>query len=85
MNIMSNEYHRWDLSPRDAARAQATIRERIVIRKIPLQRINLVAGVDVSIKDSRSRASIVVLSFTHGRSPAEPLYICYITTLALTR
>ncbi|MEO5887540.1 MAG: hypothetical protein ABIQ77_07745 [Anaerolineales bacterium] len=46
---MSTNLHSWDLSPAEAARVQADLRERLVLAwdKRP---ITTIAGVDISIK-----------------------------------
>ncbi len=63
MTMQFNDLHRWDLSPRDAMRLQSRIREKIAIRKLSAKKVHLVAGVDVSVKEGRSRAAIVVLTY----------------------
>jgi deoxyribonuclease V len=55
--------HKWDLSPKDAIRAQYRVRDLAVLKKFPLKNIRLVAGVDVSVKDDRSKAAIVVMTY----------------------
>ncbi len=55
--------HKWDLSPKDAIRLQEQLREKCVIKRLPLKNIRLIAGVDVSVKDDLSKAAIVVLRY----------------------
>ena len=55
--------HRWDLSPKEAIRLQGRIREKIIVKKLNIKNVHLVAGVDVSVKDDRSKAAIVVLTY----------------------
>jgi deoxyribonuclease V len=57
------DFHKWNLSPKDAMRLQSRIRKNIVIRRLSTKKIHLIAGVDVSVKDDRSRAAIVVLAY----------------------
>ncbi|MFQ5952672.1 MAG: endonuclease V [Candidatus Omnitrophota bacterium] len=55
--------HKWDLSPKEAIRAQEKIHEMTVMKKPTLQKIRLIAGVDVSVKDGHSKAAIVILTY----------------------
>lgn len=60
--------HRWDLSIDEAIALQKELRREIVAdRPIALDRIRLVAGVDVSVKNNRSQAAVVVVSFPELR------------------
>ncbi|MFH1022155.1 MAG: deoxyribonuclease V [Planctomycetota bacterium] len=67
MNVVIS--HRWPRSPTAAIRLQERLRQRV----IPVwdgRVIRTIAGVDVSVKDNRARAAIVVLSFP-DLAPAE--------------
>lgn len=55
--------HRWDLPPAEAIALQKELAGNCVLGPIDLSSVRLVAGVDVSVKSSRSKAAIVVLSF----------------------
>ena len=56
--------HAWDLTPAEAVAIQRRLRSEIVAdRAIDLGAVRLVAGVDVSVKNERSRAAIVVVTF----------------------
>jgi len=55
--------HRWNLTPREAIELQNKLKERIILKKITLNKVKLIAGVDVSVKDDLSKAAIVVLSY----------------------
>ena len=56
--------HAWDLTPTEAVALQRRLRGEIVAdRAIDLGAVRLVAGVDVSVKNERSRAAIVVVTF----------------------
>ena len=55
--------HRWDLPPAEAIALQKELAGNCVLEPIDLSSVRLVAGVDVSVKSSRSKAAIVVLSF----------------------
>ena len=55
--------HRWNLTPRKAIELQNKLKERIILKKITLNKVKLIAGVDVSVKDDLSKAAIVVLSY----------------------
>jgi deoxyribonuclease V len=77
--------HAWDLSPKEAARVQAKLREQIVLAWDGRQ-ISSIAGVDVSISEEMARCAIVVFAFP-GLAPLEgvtadlPLVFPYIPGL----
>lgn len=54
--------HAWKLSPREAIQLQRELSRRLVL-SWDGRDVTSVAGVDVSVKDGRSRAAIVALSF----------------------
>ena len=54
--------HAWDLAPRQAMAIQSDLRERLVLAWDG-RKTATVGGVDVSVKEGRSRAAIVVLSY----------------------
>lgn len=59
-----NQRHRWDVRPAEAVALQKQLaHETITDRPIELSAIRLVAGVDVSVKNSESQAAVVVLSY----------------------
>jgi deoxyribonuclease V len=51
--------HSWDITPSDAVRLQRELAARVSFA--PLGSVRTVAGVDVSVRDGRVRASIVVM------------------------
>ena len=56
--------HDWKIAPKEAVALQNRLRENVVAdRPLDLTRIRHVAGVDVSVKNNRSQAAVVVLSF----------------------
>lgn len=56
--------HAWDLTPAEAVALQKRLASAIVAdRPIDLGAVRLVAGVDVSVKNERSRAAVVVATF----------------------
>jgi len=55
--------HKWDLPPKDAIRMQYRLRDMVIIKKLALKKIATIAGVDISIKDNRCKAAIVVMSY----------------------
>jgi deoxyribonuclease V len=56
--------HRWDLTPDEAIALQKKLAPQVdTTTPIGLDKLSLVGGVDVSVKDNISRAAIVVLSF----------------------
>jgi deoxyribonuclease V len=62
MNITHR--HDWNLTPPQAiALQQQLVKEVIYDRPLNLDRIKLVAGVDVSVKENVSQAAVVVLRF----------------------
>jgi deoxyribonuclease V len=59
---MVNQLHSWNLSPEEAARVQADLRERLVLAWDG-RPVKTVGGVDVSIQKEFARAAIVVLRY----------------------
>ena len=60
--------HDWNISPSEAVALQQQLRREIVAdRPIDLGAVRLVAGVDVSVKENRSQAAVVVVSFPQLR------------------
>ncbi|HEV2602091.1 MAG TPA: deoxyribonuclease V [Microvirga sp.] len=60
--------HSWDLTPEAAIALQNDLRHEIVSdRPLDLDRIRLVAGVDVSVKENQSQAAIVVATYPEFR------------------
>ena len=56
--------HDWDLQPRDAISLQTRLATDLISDSpSPLERIRIVAGVDVSIKSGRACACVVALNF----------------------
>ncbi len=62
MTIEAVINHPWDVSTDEAKRIQRDLREHVVIEPLDEQP-ELVAGVDVSVKDQQARSAAVVLSF----------------------
>lgn len=54
--------HPWDVSPTEAREIQRQMRGRVLVRPLDRQP-EIVAGVDVSVKDGRARAAVVLLSY----------------------
>jgi deoxyribonuclease V len=54
--------HSWDVSPAEARDIQRRLRDRVLVQPFALQ-LEVVAGVDVSIKEERARAAVVLLSY----------------------
>jgi deoxyribonuclease V len=68
---MNDIPHPWDLAPSDAIHLQKKLASAVDTRTpIALDPLELVAGVDVSVKKGLSRAAIVVLTFP-GLEPVE--------------
>ena len=65
------ELHRrneWNLTPREAVALQRALRTEVEAnRPIDLAAVRLVAGVDVSVKNERSHAAVVVATFPDFR------------------
>ncbi|RVU14399.1 deoxyribonuclease V [Methylobacterium oryzihabitans] len=60
--------HDWDLTPAEAVALQRRLAAEVVAdRPLDLAGVRLVAGVDVSVKDGRSRAAVVVATFPDFR------------------
>ncbi|WP_298964263.1 deoxyribonuclease V [uncultured Methylobacterium sp.] len=63
-----NRRHGWDLTPAEAVALQRRLAAEVVAdRPLDLAAVRLVAGVDVSVKDGRSRAAVVVATFPDFR------------------
>jgi len=54
--------HDWAVTPKEAARLQETLAGKL-LHAWDGREVRIVAGVDVSVKDGRSRAAVVLLSF----------------------
>lgn len=54
--------HSWDLSPEEAVRVQADLRDRLIL-KWDHRAVNTIGGVDISIKTETARAAIIVISY----------------------
>lgn len=67
--MSSMNLHSWTLEPKQAVAVQAKLRERVVLTWDERD-VATVGGVDVSLKNNRARAAIVVLSYP-GLSPLE--------------
>jgi deoxyribonuclease V len=81
--------HRWDLSPEEAVKVQAGLRQRLVLAWDG-RTIRTVGGVDVSLKEESARAAIVVLSYPdlapiEGLTADAPLVFPYIPGLLAFR
>ena len=57
------EFHKWNVSPKEALRLQSLVAEKIRISPFDIGSTRLVAGVDVSVKNGISQAAIVVLTY----------------------
>jgi len=86
---MIAKLHDWDLTPEEAAKVQAELRERLILGW-DQRAIATIGGVDVSIKTEIARAAIVVLRYPE-LSPLEsavadaPLVFPYIPGLLAFR
>jgi deoxyribonuclease V len=59
-----NHPHRWDVTPREAIALQKSLSPRIIYdTPLDLEKVQLVAGVDVSVRDNVSTAAVVVLTY----------------------
>ncbi|MBM6592784.1 deoxyribonuclease V [Microvirga pudoricolor] len=56
--------HAWDLSPAEAIALQKDLRREVMSdRPIDLDAVEVVAGVDVSVKNEQSHAAVVVMTY----------------------
>ncbi|MBS3785010.1 MAG: deoxyribonuclease V [Anaerolineae bacterium] len=62
MTIEATATHPWDVSTDEAVEIQRDLRRRVVVEPFD-GRPDVVAGVDVSVKDRRARSAVVPLSF----------------------
>jgi deoxyribonuclease V len=61
---MADIPHPWDMTPQEAIALQKTLAAQVDTHTpIDLDHLELVAGVDVSVKNDTSRAAVVVLTF----------------------
>jgi deoxyribonuclease V len=59
-----NHLHAWNITPAEAIALQKELARRVIHnRPLPLDTVRLVAGVDVSVKNNRSQAAVVVLTY----------------------
>jgi deoxyribonuclease V len=59
-----NHLHDWDITPGEAIALQKELAGRVIHDcPLPLDTVRLVAGVDVSVKNNRSQAAVVVLTY----------------------
>jgi deoxyribonuclease V len=66
--MLIHRLHAWDLTPQQAIALQKDLRDAVVSdRPIDLAAIRLVGGVDVSVKQNRSNAAVVVATFPDFR------------------
>ena len=54
--------HSWDLSPEEAVRVQADLRDRLIL-EWDHRAVSTIGGVDISIKTETARAAIIVISY----------------------
>lgn len=67
--------HDWNLTPRAAVALQQRLAAQVVTGPpLALERVRLVAGVDVSVKNDVSRAAVVVVTFP-GLVPVETVTV----------
>ena len=81
--------HAWNLAPRQAMAVQSELRERLVLAWDGRESAT-VGGVDVSVKEGRCRAAIVVLSFPalgllQGVTAESPVVFPYVPGLLAFR
>ncbi len=62
IDLMTVKLHTWDLTPEEAVRVQASLRQRLVLAWDD-RSITMIGGVDVSIKPEIARAAIVVIRY----------------------
>ena len=62
MAIRPTFTHPWDVSPAEARELQRQLRGRVRVEPLS-RRPEIVAGIDVSVKDEQTRAAVVLLSY----------------------
>lgn len=65
---MTEPLHEWSLSPAEARSVQNDLRSRVW--EAPVERVETVGGLDVSIREDRARAAAVVMALGSGDEPA---------------
>ena len=83
------DLHPWNISPDEASRVQAGLRQRLILTWDE-RKVNMVGGVDVSLKGDHARAAIVVLRYPdllplEGITANAPLIFPYIPGLLAFR
>lgn len=64
MPVTIRDLHAWNVTPQEAIRLQTQLAPQVITdQRLPVEAVQLVAGVDVSVKDNLSRAAVVVLRF----------------------
>jgi len=86
MALSLHHAHPWDLSPAEARRIQQTLREKVMVRALPLEQLQTVGGVDAAFTRESIVAAAVVLDLEtlETRQQAathEPLNFPYIPGL----
>jgi len=54
--------HPWDVSPTEAKKIQRQLRDRVLVQPLDHQP-EIIAGIDVSVKEEQARAAVVLLSY----------------------
>lgn len=58
-----NHLHDWNVTPQEAIAIQNEFREKLEDRPLDFTQIQLIAGVDVSVKNNVSQAAVVVMTY----------------------
>ncbi|MEQ8672836.1 MAG: endonuclease V [Aggregatilineales bacterium] len=58
-----NHLHKWDVTPKEAIAIQNEFRGKLENRPLDFDAIQLIAGVDVSVKNNVSQAAVVVMTY----------------------
>lgn len=62
MSIQPTFTHPWDVPPADAIEIQRQLRQRVVVEPLE-RRPQVIAGIDVSVKEDHARAAVVLVSY----------------------
>lgn len=62
MSLESVITHPWDVSTEEAKEIQRNLRDRVTVEPLDVQP-EIVAGIDVSVRNERARSAVVLLSF----------------------
>jgi deoxyribonuclease V len=61
--LILHHAHPWDLTPGEAARLQASLRDTVILQPLAMDSLRTVCGVDLGFRGEMAHAALVVLRF----------------------